>query len=286
MAHAVEYLDSLLRSFAPPATSESAPMPLSATDLGRVLDFSEGLLSATDVATFTAQLQAVADWLELDKVLVAYGRHRQDVNNARVLDVREQPGWMRLYLRERFHEVDPVLAHAEAGHRCFAVQPLLRFESYASGLPFELRQRVRQLANAAMDFRRADHGLAGAIGDVGKPRLFFSVVPQDRRQSLADSRLSHLLRRLMPSVHAGMALLELRQPLRQALPVPELSPKERETLMLLAEGCNDREIAVRLRIVEATVRFHLKQIFAKLGAQNRTHAVSIAHRLGLAGDVG
>jgi DNA-binding CsgD family transcriptional regulator len=280
MAHAAEQLDVLVRGLAR-HREISATAPLSAAELGRVLDYSEALLCAPDAEVFMTLLQSVADWLELDKMLVAYGRDRHDIERARILSVREQPGWMRLYMRERFHEVDPLLAHADAGVNCFAAQPLLRFDSYASGLPLELRIRVRRLADAATDFRRADHGLAGAIGEEGKSKLFYTVVPQDRRQSHESSRLAALLGRLLPSIHAGLALLEVRDPLRIECSGPALSTKERETLALLAEGCNDREIASRLRIVEATVRFHLKRIFAKLGAQNRTHAVSIAHRLGL-----
>lgn len=281
MARAVDQIAVLARGLPRHREVSGSVANLSAAELGHVLDYSDALLCAADTDVFVNLLQSIADWLELDKMLVAYGRDRHDIERARVLSVREQPGWMRLYMRERFYEVDPLVAHAWERAGCFAREPLLRVDAWASGLPRELRGRVRRLAEAATDFRRADHGLAGAIADSGNAKLFYSVVPLDRRQSHESSRLAALLGRLMPFVHAGLALLEIRDPLRIESSVPILSTKERETLALLAEGCNDREIASRLRIVEATVRFHLKRIFAKLGAQNRTHAVSIAHRLGL-----
>jgi DNA-binding CsgD family transcriptional regulator len=256
---------------------------LSAAELERILDYSEALLSARDSDAFSMHLQSIADWLELDRMLVAYGRGRPDAESARILSVREHPGWMSYYMRERLYEIDPVLARAEAGAKCFSKERLLRFDSCENGLPTAQRIRARRLVNVAFDFRRAAHGLAGGIGISEKSKLFYTVVPQDRRQSHEDSRLAALLVRLMPSVHAGLTLLDVCDPLRNTRTCPELSPKERKTLVLLAEGCKDREIALRMQIVEATVRFYLKSIFAKLGAENRTHAVSIAHRLGLTG---
>jgi ATP/maltotriose-dependent transcriptional regulator MalT len=55
-----------------------------------------------------------------------------------------------------------------------------------------------------------------------------------------------------------------------------LSDRELEILALAAEGCLNREIAERLVITESTVKSHMKHIFGKLGARNRTGAVAIA----------
>ena len=60
-----------------------------------------------------------------------------------------------------------------------------------------------------------------------------------------------------------------------------LTPREIEVLGLISRGLRNREIAERLFVTERTVKFHVGQILAKLGAQNRTEAARIAARRGL-----
>jgi DNA-binding NarL/FixJ family response regulator len=59
---------------------------------------------------------------------------------------------------------------------------------------------------------------------------------------------------------------------------PHLSPRERELLPLLAEGLLNKQIARHLGVSEATVKGYLRQLFEKLGASDRAHAVALALR--------
>jgi two-component system, NarL family, nitrate/nitrite response regulator NarL len=63
-------------------------------------------------------------------------------------------------------------------------------------------------------------------------------------------------------------------------PLRALSPREREVLALLVGGHPNKEIARRLGLQEVTVKLHLKGLFRKLGASNRTQAVTTALRMG------
>jgi DNA-binding NarL/FixJ family response regulator len=56
----------------------------------------------------------------------------------------------------------------------------------------------------------------------------------------------------------------------------DLSEREIEVLREVALGTSNKNIATRLFISEATVKAHIQNILAKLGASDRTHAVSIA----------
>jgi DNA-binding NarL/FixJ family response regulator len=64
---------------------------------------------------------------------------------------------------------------------------------------------------------------------------------------------------------------------------PELTPREREVLELVATGCRNHEIARRLGMSEKTVRNHVSQVLLKLQVPDRTAAALKAREAGLSG---
>lgn len=85
------------------------------------------------------------------------------------------------------------------------------------------------------------------------------------------------------SVHAGKRHVpaEVAALLAEHLDEEELTTRELEVLQLIRDGFKNKQIADRLSISENTVDFHIKNITDKLGANDRTHAVTIAARRGL-----
>ena len=81
---------------------------------------------------------------------------------------------------------------------------------------------------------------------------------------------------LIPPEIAAQLSRAVRQPRRD-----RLTERERETLALLAEGLSNRAIAERLGITERTVKFHVAEILARLGASNRAQAVAIGQARGI-----
>ena len=60
-----------------------------------------------------------------------------------------------------------------------------------------------------------------------------------------------------------------------------LTPRETSVLQLLARGRSNKQIAAALGVSERTVKFHVSALFTKLGATNRTEAVTRAIQAGL-----
>lgn len=69
-----------------------------------------------------------------------------------------------------------------------------------------------------------------------------------------------------------------------AAPLAELSEREIEVLSLVVQGQQNKHIARRLGITEATVKAHLTTIFRRIGVTDRTQAALWAARRGLGGD--
>ena len=96
-------------------------------------------------------------------------------------------------------------------------------------------------------------------------------MPQD--DLLSVIRLVHAGKRQIP---AEVAVL-----LAEHLGEENLTARELQVLQLIRDGCKNKQIADQLSISENTVNFHIKNIVDKLGANDRTHAVTIAVRRGL-----
>ncbi len=62
---------------------------------------------------------------------------------------------------------------------------------------------------------------------------------------------------------------------------PQLSPREKEVLNLLADGLGVAQISRQLYISESTTKTHISKLYEKLGAGNRAQALMTALRLGL-----
>jgi DNA-binding NarL/FixJ family response regulator len=85
------------------------------------------------------------------------------------------------------------------------------------------------------------------------------------------------------SVHSGKRHVppEVAARLAEHLGDEDLTTRELEVLRLIRDGHRNKQIADQLDIAETTVNFHIKNLVGKLGANDRTHAVTIAVRRGL-----
>jgi DNA-binding CsgD family transcriptional regulator len=104
--------------------------------------------------------------------------------------------------------------------------------------------------------------------------------------ALAD-RLASLLsgvagiRLAAPGEEATVALVSRERAAVTEHAEIDLTPRERDVLLLLAEGASNKAIARRLGISVHTAKFHVGSLLEKLDATGRTDAVTHAARLGV-----
>ncbi|MEZ0492597.1 response regulator [Kineococcus sp. TBRC 1896] len=109
---------------------------------------------------------------------------------------------------------------------------------------------------------------AGATGYLLKDTPLVELVDSVRAAARGETVLA-------PPVAARL-MARLRAPVQETL-----TRRELDVLSAVARGATNAEIGRELFIAEATVKTHLLRVFAKLGVDDRTHAVTVALQRGL-----
>jgi two-component system NarL family response regulator len=114
---------------------------------------------------------------------------------------------------------------------------------------------------------------------------------QDIRRAFAAGAKAYLTKgalseELVEAIEAVSANREYMDPavaarLAEQSKHPDLSEREMEVLSLIVQGVTNKEIGFTLGIAEYTVKNHVKSILAKLGAEDRTHAATMAIQRGI-----
>ena len=138
--------------------------------------------------------------------------------------------------------------------------------------------RVLVLTSYAGDEHVLPAVRAGAVG-----YLLKDIDPADLETAIRAAHRGEAV--LAPRV-TGAVLAAATKDERRHPGFDELTARERETLVLLAEGLTNRLIARRLGVAEKTVKTHVSNVLAKLGVSDRTQAALLAVREGLGDDRG
>lgn len=148
----------------------------------------------------------------------------------------------------------PVLDGIEATRRIKAHQPEIAVVVLTS---FSDRERI---------LHALDAGAAGyLLKDVEPDELAKAIAAAARGDAPLDPK-------------AARTLLSAR---KAAAPADSLSDREREVLLMVAEGLPNKQIAQRLAISEKTVKAHLTSVFRQIGVTDRTQAALWAQRNGI-----
>jgi DNA-binding NarL/FixJ family response regulator len=111
----------------------------------------------------------------------------------------------------------------------------------------------------------------------------FRALKAGARAFLLKGLLRKELLDTIRAVHAGQKRLppEIAAEVAEHATDDNLTPREIDVLRLIAGGNANKEIAAQLSLTEETVKGHVKNILAKLDANDRTHAVTIGLRRGI-----
>jgi DNA-binding NarL/FixJ family response regulator len=178
-------------------------------------------------------------------------------------------------------------------------QPDLRLVAEAaSGGEAIRRHREHRPDVTLMDLRLPDmSGIEAVIAiraELPEARVLMLTTfegDMDIQRALRAGARGYLLKSMPPAelvaaireVHAGRKRIppQVAAQLAEHLGEEDLTARELEVLEQVAAGGRNREIAGTLSISEETVKVHVKHVMEKLGARDRTEAVSIALRRGI-----
>jgi two-component system, NarL family, response regulator len=103
------------------------------------------------------------------------------------------------------------------------------------------------------------------------------------RAYLLKGSLRKELLETIRAVHAGQRRVssEVAAEMAEHATDEALTPREIDVLRLVAGGNANKQVAAKLSLTEETVKSHVRNILAKLGANDRTHAVAIGLKRGI-----
>jgi NarL family two-component system response regulator LiaR len=173
-----------------------------------------------------------------------------------------------------------MVGEAENGEEAVTRAPLLRPDVILMDLVMPgmdgvtttraIRQRYPNIQIVVLTSFKDDNLVQGALQAGAIGYLLKNVSASE----LAAAIRSAYSRRMTLSSEAAQVLVDSTT---QSLPASDdLTEREREVLALMVEGLNNNEIAERLIVSPSTVKFHIANIFMKLGVDNRVGAVTTA----------
>jgi DNA-binding NarL/FixJ family response regulator len=116
-------------------------------------------------------------------------------------------------------------------------------------------------------------GAAGFLLKDADPETIFSAI---RTVAAGNGLIAPEVTRRLIARFAEVSPVADRRPA-----LDELSAREHEVLLLLAQGCSNAEIGDALAVEEATVKKHVSRLLSKLGLRSRVQAVIFAYEIGL-----
>jgi DNA-binding CsgD family transcriptional regulator len=192
---------------------------------------------------------------------------------------RDEIGLSLVWLRQMLHEQPDLPALERALEHAHANLNVTDRQRQAVGIWLAfLYKRKQDLTRTRALLLRIfeDAARLGSIAPLAEERLFLGELIENKRIGeflSASAPARQVIRKLRDSGHLA-ALSGIRS---------ELSRRENKILVMISEGAANKAIASMLGVSEATVKFHLGNVYRKLGCKNRQQAISTARAAGIVG---
>ena len=171
---------------------------------------------------------------------------------------------------------------AEAGSGAEAVEAFRKFHPDVTLM--DLRMPAMDGIETTKEIRKIDPDakIIALTSYDGDQEIYRALEAGVRGYILKESVHTEIVRAIRV-VQSGKRLMppEVAERLSEHFPQVALTPREIEVLQHVAKGLGNKEIGVRLGTAAGTVKMHLQNILSKLGASDRTHAVTLAIRRGI-----
>jgi DNA-binding CsgD family transcriptional regulator len=192
---------------------------------------------------------------------------------------RDEIGLSLVWLRQMLHEQPDLPALAAALDRLSANLNITDRQRMAVGVWLAyIHKRRQDLTRARALLLRIfeDAARLGSIAPLAEEKVFLGELIDNKRIGdflSASAPARQVIRKLRDSGHLAAA-----SGIRS-----ELSRRENKILVMISEGAANKSIAGMLGVSEATVKFHLGNVYRKLGCKTRQEAISTARAAGIVG---
>lgn len=237
---------------------------LSTGELAEILAFSHACDCCETEGELHRSLLQLAEFLGYEFVLYAHMASSYDAKGAVHVENLSNPvAWMEEYTQRGYVETDPVRRELEAWLARGVSRGAFCWDDY---------ERTLSDAEAEVIARRRSYGLHSgfsAFCDSPRQDAVFLVSFASRREERPTERA------LLVGELVAAHLNRCRKRLDLSSRVARLTTRERVVARWLADGKTNGEIAEILDVSEATAKYHVANILAKLETASRQSAVSI-----------
>ncbi len=230
---------------------------LSKSDINAIFDIVEDCANGSSLNDFLETVKKLQNTLQVENIVFLSSELNNPLRTASVKEINLSypQEWAKEYRECNYLAKDPIIQCGRSG--------LLFWDEVYAQLPPE-----EEFLSQARSY-----GLENGFSHILPSRSTFGLFSVAEKSIRNDKRTRTIINTIAPHLHLFASLIDKEI---HETHIISLTDREREVLLWVMEGKSNWEISVILNISQESIKSHLKNIFRKLDATNRAHAVAIA----------